>query len=240
MRISFIVPALLLFVLSSCRYFGGERISGDGHVVTQQRNTDGFNSVDVSGGIKVHIRQEGTSSVKVEADQNLMEYIDVYNDGSTLVIKEREGYNLNPSKDIVVYVAAPVFRNIEVSGACAIIGDNTISGTEELSMHVSGAGDIVMQVAVPEVRAEISGSGSITLKGQAADFSAHVSGAGDVKCFDLITDHTKLDLSGASEVEVTANKQLNVDASGAASVQYRGNASVNQHISGAGSVKKVG
>jgi hypothetical protein len=240
MRISYTVLALGLFTLSSCRYFGGEHISGNGHVVTRQRNADSFNSVDVSGGIKVHVRQDPSSSVKVEADENLMEYIDVYNDGNTLVIKERQGYNLDPSKDIVVYVAAPVFREIEVSGACDIVGDNTISGNEALSMHVSGAGDIIMQVALPKVNAEISGSGSINLKGQATDFSAHVSGAGGVKCFDLITENTKLDLSGASEVEVTANRQLDIDASGASTVEYKGNANVSQNISGAGSVKKVG
>ncbi len=240
MRISFFVLTLSLFILSSCRYFGGERIIGDGHVVTQQRSVGAFNSVDVSGAVQVHVRQEATSSVNVQTDQNLMEYLDVYNDGNTLVIKEKSGFNLKPSKNIVVYIAAPVFKDIEVSGACDIVGDNTISGSEALSMHVSGSGDIVMTVAVPSVSAEISGSGSINLKGQAADFSARVSGSGDVRCFDLVTDNTKLDLSGASEVEVTANKQLEVDASGASSVRYKGNAHVSQSISGAGSVKKVG
>ena len=102
MRISYIVVFAALFAFSSCRYFGGERISGDGHIVSQQRTAGNFNSVDVSGGIKVHVRKDAAASVKVEADQNLMEYIDVSTDGSTLVIKERQGYNLNQSKDIVV------------------------------------------------------------------------------------------------------------------------------------------
>ncbi len=240
MRISHLFLALSIVALSSCRYFGGERISGDGRVVTQQKTAGNFNSVDVSGGIKVHVRQDATSSVKVEADQNLMEYIDVYNDGNTLVIKEKDGFNLNPSKDIVVYVSAPVFKEIEVSGACDIIGENTISGNEDLNMRVSGSGDIIMEVALPKVSAKISGSGSINLKGQATDFTAHVSGSGDVKCFDLVTDNTKLDLSGSSDAEVTANKQLNIEASGSSSISYKGNASVSQSISGSGSVKKVG
>jgi hypothetical protein len=97
-----------------------------------------------------------------------------------------------------------------------------------------------MEVALPKVYAEISGSGSINLKGQATDFSAHVSGSGDVKCFDLVTDVTELNLSGSSDAEVTANKQLNIDASGSSSISYKGNASVSQNISGSGSVKKVG
>ena len=240
MRISYIALAIGLFFLSSCRYFGMERIHGDGHIVTRQRTTDAFHSVDVSGAIKVHIRQEAASTLKIEADQNLMEYIETYTEGNTLVIKEREGINLDPSKDIVVYLSAPAFKEIEVSGACDIIGDSPITGNDELNMHVSGSGDIVMQVALPRVSAEISGSGSINLKGQAQQFSAHVSGAGDVKCFELVTDHTELDLSGASEVEITANKQLDIEASGASSVEYRGGATVSQNISGAGSVKKVG
>ncbi|MGZ3838776.1 MAG: head GIN domain-containing protein [Flavisolibacter sp.] len=240
MRVSFLASVFIVFLFSSCRYFGGERISGNGHVVTQERGAGSFNSVHVSGGIKVHIRQDSVSSLKVEADQNLMEYIDVYNDGSTLVIKEKEGFNLNPTKNIVVYATAPIFKDIEVSGACDIIGDGPIRGNEALSMHVSGSGDMVMQVDLPRISAEISGSGSIRLTGQATNFSAEVSGSGDVKCFDLITDNTDLDLSGSSDVEVTANKQLKVDASGSSSVQYKGNASVNQSISGSGSVKKVG
>ena len=58
MRISNIILATVIISLSSCRYFGGERVYGDGHIVTQQRNTGSFEKVDVSGGIKVHVRQE--------------------------------------------------------------------------------------------------------------------------------------------------------------------------------------
>jgi hypothetical protein len=72
------------------------------------------------------------------------------------------------------------------------------------------------------------------------DFNASVSGQGDVKCFDLVTENTSLDISGGSDVEISANKQLNIEASGSSSVRYKGNASVSQNISGAGSVKKVG
>jgi hypothetical protein len=240
MRISNIVLAIVIISISSCSYFGGERVYGDGHIVTQQRNTGGFEKVDVSGGIKVHVRQEASPSVKLELDQNLMEYIDVYTEGNTLVIKEKQGYNVQATKDIIVYVAAPVFKDIDVSGACDIIGDNTITGNQELNLHVSGSGDIIMEVALPKLSAEISGSGSINIKGQATNFSAHVSGSGDVKCLDLSTDVTELDLSGSSDAEVNANKQLNIEASGSSSITYKGNASVNQNISGSGSVKKIG
>lgn len=240
MKVLYTLSALILLLLSSCRFFGGEHISGDGHIIVQQKNTDAFNSVAASGGIKVHIRQEATQGVKIESDQNLLQYIDVYTDGNVLVIKEKNGYNLDPTKDIIAYVSAPVFKDIDVSGACDIIGDNSISGNDELSMHVSGSGDIRMHVNFPKVNTDISGSGSVVLTGQVTYFNAQVSGSGDIKCFDLITDNTKLDLSGSSEAEVTANKQLDIEASGSSNISYKGMASVSQKISGSGSVKKVG
>jgi hypothetical protein len=229
-----------LFMTSSCQFLGGQRIYGDGHITTQDRNIGSFNSVDVGGNFKVHVRQDATSSVKIEADQNLMQYIDVYVEGNTLRIEPKHGYNLDASKDIVAYVSAPAFKSIEASGACDIISENTISGNEELSVSVSGSGDITMDVNVPKLNTDISGNGTASIKGQAADFSATVSGSGDVKCMDLVTDNTKLDLSGSSDAEVTANKKLDVEISGSAHVKYKGNASVNQDVSGSGKVEKVG
>lgn len=228
------------FVLASCHYFMGERVSGNGHITSQQRNIGSFSGVDASGQVIVHVRQDASPSVKIETDENLQELIEVYTSGNTLVIRTKQGFNIDPSKDIVAYVSAPVFKDIDLSGQCDIIGDSPLSGTEPLSMHVSGQGDIELEVNIPKVSTEISGQGNVKLKGQVTDFSASVSGQGDVKCFDLVTENTSLDISGGSDVEVTANKQLTIEASGASSVRYKGNASVSQNISGAGSVKKVG
>jgi hypothetical protein len=239
MRKLYLALSACLLILSSCGLFG-QRIRGNGHITSQQKNVGSFNSVDVSGAVKVHIRQDGSSSVKLETDENLFEFLEVYTDGNKLVIKEKNGYNLDPTKDIVAYISAPSFADIDVSGACDIIGDSPITGTSALSMHVSGSGSITMEINLPKVSTDISGSGSVNLKGQATDFNAEVSGSGDIKCFDLVTDNTSIDLSGSSGAEVNANKKLDIEISGSADVQYKGSANVNQSISGSGSVKKVG
>jgi hypothetical protein len=235
-----LLAAPLALLLTSCHFFMGERISGNGHITTRQREVGSFNSVDVSGSVKVHIRQDASTSVKLETDENLMEYMEVFTEGNTLVIRSKQGFNLDPSKDIIAYVSAPSYKDIDVSGACDIIGDGAITGSDELHLSVSGSGGITMQVNLPKLNTEISGSGSIQLTGQATDFKAEVSGSGDVKCFDLVTDNTSLDISGGADVEVNVNKQLTIESSGSSSVQYKGNASVSQNTSGSGSVKKVG
>ena len=231
---------LIVIIFSSCRFFGGERISGNGHVTAQDRSVGSFNSIDAEGSVKVHLKQDASSSVRIETDENLQQYLDVYTNGSTLVIKTKEGYNLSPSRDIVVYTSAPVYKSIDVSGSCDILGDNNISGNDALAMQVSGSGKIDVQVSVPKVSADVSGSGDVLLKGTAKEFEGSISGSGTIKAFDLTTDNTKLDISGGADAEITANQKLDVHVSGSGDVKYKGNASVSQEISGSGSVKKVG
>ena len=230
---------LVVMIFSSCRFFGGERISGNGKITTQDRSVGSFNSIDASGSVKVHIKQDPSAAVRIETDENLQPYVEVYTNGNTLVIKSKEGFNLSPTKDVVVYTSAPVYKSIDVSGASDILGDNNITGTEVLEMQVSGSGKIDAQVSVPKVSAHVSGSGDVFLKGASKEFEGSVSGSGSIKAFDLATDETKLDLSGAADAEVTANQKLDVQVSGSGDVKYKGNASVSQSISGSGSVKKV-
>src|SRR5882762_2395088 len=115
-----------------------------------------------------------------------MQYIEVFQEGDKIYVKEKSGFNLQPSGDINVYVASPVFSRISASGACDIIGQNKISNSEDLSLHVSGAGDIKMEVDAPRLAAEVSGSGSITLKGQTKDVSLDLTGAGHAHCYELL------------------------------------------------------
>lgn len=238
MRILLSLLASIVF-LTSCHFMGGERVTGNGHISSQQKNTETFNRVSVSGEVKVHVRQDAANSVRIETDDNLMPYIEVSTKGNTVTIRTKEGYNLDPSKEIIAYVSAPSFENIDVSGACDIIGDSPITGTTSLTMDVSGDGEIVMDVQVPKVSTTISGSGAVTLKGKATDFEAAINGSGKIKCFDFETDNSKIDLSGSADAEITANKVLNVSVSGDGEVKYKGAANVSQNISGSGSVKKV-
>ena len=96
---------LTILLFSSCSYVGGKRIRGDGNVISQDRTAGQFNNVDVSGAIDVYIKQDSAQQgVKVEADANLQELVEVYEQNGTLYISPRDNYNLRPSKAIKVFV----------------------------------------------------------------------------------------------------------------------------------------
>lgn len=230
---------LALFVFTSCRQVFGKRIRGNGNVKTETRSAGQFSNINVSGNINVYVSQDSVSSLKVEADENLQEYIIIENDGGTLDIHSRSGYNLKPSKHIKVYISNNDFEKFSASGACDIFTENRITGREAITINLSGASNVNMDVKAPRVEAKLSGAGNITLKGETRDFEADGSGSTDFKCFDLMAENTKVSLSGAGNAEVFASVKLDVHVSGAADVKYKGNATVSQQVTGAGSVKKV-
>ncbi len=203
-----------------------------------QRNTYTFTNLDVSGAVTVRLKQETPGGVRVETDENLMEYLEVKVDGKTLVIQPRNGYNLDPSKDLTVYVSASRFNDLDASGASKIISEGPITG-DEMNVNASGASEILMQVKLSKFTSELSGASTLKLTGDVARFATESSGASKIMCFDLKTEEAKLNISGASEAEISAEKELNIEASGASNVEYRGNANINQKSSGASNVKKV-
>ncbi len=234
-----ILSILFSILLSSCHFFGGKRIRGNGKITTQNRTVNAFTSVDVRGAIDVYVKQDSVVSVKIEADENLLEYVQVTVDGSTLDIREEKGYNLKSAKGIKVYVSGPSFKHFEASGACDIYSENQINSTEPISIDLSGACDVKMELKTPAIDVDLSGAGKITLKGETKDFDVDGSGSTNVRCFELMTENTRVEMSGAGDAEVFASLKLDVHVSGAADVKYKGNAAVSQKISGAGSVKKV-
>jgi hypothetical protein len=237
MRKYYLLALITFLTLTSCRFLG-KRIHGNGVIKTEERPVSPFKEVDAAGNIQLIVRQGDLKPVKLEGDENILSYIEVIQDGDHITIKTKENVNLVPTGDLKIYVTSPTYKSIEVSGSSDIIGDNKITSTDELSLEASGSGDIKMEVDAPKITAGISGSGTISLKGQAKDLDINLSGAGHAYCYDLMTENTNVDISGAGSAQIYASVKLSAEISGAGSINYKGNASVSQQISGAGSINK--
>lgn len=233
----FAICAAILF--SSCHYFHGRRINGNGNVITQVRDHSNFSGVDVSSAIHLYVKQDSSFSVKVETDENLQQYIIIDEENGILHIRQADNTNLDATGKIKVHVSAPLFRELEASGACHITSENTLSAPDAINVHVSGASDAKLDMKAPKVSADMSGASDITLRGETRELSIEGSGASHARCFDLMTENADIDISGASSADVFASVKLEADASGASHIKYKGNPTVNSKTSGAGSIKKA-
>jgi len=229
--------SLVIFV-GGCREIAGERVKGSGHVITENRSISGFNNIDVSGAIDVYVRQDSSTSVKVEADDNILEYIEIHTDGSTLEIYTENNIRLRPSNKIKVYVSNPNYKEIQVSGASSVRCENEITSADVLEVGLSGASEGRLELNAPKISVHLTGASNASVKGKTKDFEGSASGASEIRGFDLLSENANVNASGASHIEIFASVKIDGDASGASSVNYKGNAQSNVGKSGASSVNK--
>jgi len=229
---------VILVFASGCREIAGRRVKGSGHIISENRTASGFNSIDVSGAIDVYVKQDSTTSVKVETDDNILEYVEVHTEGSTLEIYTEGNIRLRPSGKIKVYISNPQYKDLQVSGASSIRGENEITSSEALHVEISGESEGRLELNAPKVSVNLTGASNASIKGKTKDFEGGASGASEIRGFDLLTENADVDASGASSIEIYASVRIAGQASGASSVNYKGNAQANVEKSGASSVNK--
>lgn len=240
MRNAWLLFLSLPFFIASCDGIGGKRVHGDGNVHSDDRSVSAFKILDLRVNADVFISTGDHAAVKLEGDDNLLKFIEVEQSGERVTIRSREGFNLVPTNDLKVYITTPVVDKINASCACNIESQNKLTSPDGLQMHMSGAGNIKLEVDAPRVEAGLSGAGNITLKGTTKDVKLNLSGAGNAHCYELLAENTDVDISGFGSAEVYASVKLSASVSGAGSVDYKGNATdIEKHVSGAGEVRKA-
>ena len=235
----FFVILLGACLVFSCRFIGGKRVKGNGNVETEQRTVSTFDGVVSHGSFDITVVTGDAHSVKIEADENLLQYIDTDVEGGNLTITTRRGYNLRPRGELKVTVTAPHFNELSSHGSGNIKGGNPIRGTEKTKLHLSGSGNINVDLEAPAVDAEIAGSGNISVSGNTKQFTSKIYGSGDIQAANMNTEEGKVEIAGSGNVEISASQKLDVNIMGSGGVKYRGDAQVNTSIAGSGSVSRV-
>jgi hypothetical protein len=238
MKKVFLFAAIIVILFSGCRYVTGQRIRGNGNVRTEERTPGSFNSVASHGSFNVYV-STGNPSVKIEAEDNLLPYIETYVEGSVLNVETKENFWLRPSRQIKIYVSSPDFKSIQSHGSGDIIGMSKIIDSSKLELGVHGSANIKMDVNAPDIDAEINGSGDINLSGETKTFNGEIRGSGNVKAMDLKTEDATVRIYGSGNADIFASVKLDVHVAGSGDVNYKGNAQVSSSIAGSGRVKKV-
>ncbi len=200
-----------------------------------------FNTIKVSSGIDIYLSQSDKISAAVSAtDASSKEGIKTVVENGVLSIyyDGDKGWS-KKNKKLRAYISFVDLKKIDAAGACdvAIVGLLT---TESLDLKMSGACDFNGAVKVNTLNINLSGASDIRVSGTANTVNIISSGASDVKGFSLITDVCTVKVSGASDVNITVNKELTANATGASDVNYKGSAVIKDvYTSGASSVAKT-
>ncbi|HTD98599.1 MAG TPA: head GIN domain-containing protein [Mucilaginibacter sp.] len=206
----------------------------------QKREVSGFTTVASAGPFSVHIKLDGTESLRLEADANVINDIETVVENSTLKIKfkNRDNQHNNPGK-IDVYVTAKSLNGLINSGSGTMKVDGTINASD-FKVVLSGSGNVSTSVKSDELKAVISGSGSINLDGSTGGADMVVTGSGQIHGKGLKTQSAKIVITGSGDVYLIADKSVSAHITGSGSVVYSGNANVvDTRYTGSGRVTKA-
>jgi hypothetical protein len=185
---------------------------GSGNVTTQHYDLSDFTSISASQGFNVVITQGSSYSVKVAADDNIQQYVDVHKSGSTLYVGLKSGFGISTTQ-LKVEVTMPNLTNLQLSGGSQASGQNLT---------------LVINLGI-----DFSGGSRAILTGQAVDLTVSGSGGSNINLQDLQVQNARVDLSGGSQCKVNASGSLDVNLSGGSQLQYKGNPTMgSQDISG--------
>jgi hypothetical protein len=196
------------------------------------------------------VLSQGTDgSLKIEADEVMLPEIISEVQDETLIIGIREDWITRVGKmfssffsstddKVTYYVSFVELESISISGKCTMECDQL--STEKFKLSVSGLGRMDIQALhCDTLEVGISGRGEFSASGRADHQVIRISGSGDYKAPELVSQNTRVVISGQGNAEINVQESLDITISGLGQVNYRGRPKLRQVISGLGKSKKV-
>jgi len=254
-------------VIMSCRFpFSAPElpalIEGSGTVISEHREVQDFDRIQLTGAGDVIITQGQVELVTVEADDNLLPYIETEVRAGKLILgftDEVAAKSIRPSQVIKFYVNLIDINGLEISGAGDIHSESL--NTERLKVEVGGASDIIIDQLITEqfdivvngssdiqierlsaqdVDLNINGSADINLSGDTYEQNISIAGSCNYLAPDLHSQLGDVAIHGIGDVTVWAVDHLTIHIPGTGTVSYYGDPVISFSDPGHGDLEHLG
>jgi Putative auto-transporter adhesin, head GIN domain len=211
-------------------------IEPSGHIITKDVSVKSFDAIRAKGLYELILSQGNGESVKIEADDNLIDLFSVTNEGSTLVIDmpELKDKNINfKNKDdhqslkLKVYVNCKNLKSLDV-GVIGNVHSETIIKSNAFEIDSKNVGNIDLKLAADKLTVYNKGVGNITLNGSATNAVIKNSGVGELEGKDLVVQTMNIDNSGVGKANVNVQKDLTIKQSFLGKVSNKGAAKTHE------------
>ncbi|HEY5731313.1 MAG TPA: head GIN domain-containing protein [Anaerolineales bacterium] len=238
----------------------GRKVRGSGNVINEDRSVSEFNKVDKSGRGNLIIELGDEETLRIEAEDNLIEYIETHVSNHTLEISIRADIDMEPTEEIRYYLTVKSLEAITVSGfgtvsipaleADRFSVDITSFGgvmigdleTSSLSVDINSFGGVnIENLKAERLSVNISGAGNLVIHGGRVDKQeVNISSLGDYEASELASDDADVHLSNLGSATVRVRDHLRIEISSKGAVHYYGDPEVDANVSGPGEVKQAG
>ena len=189
-------------------------IQGSGNIISESRELNNFTSIILLGSIDVNIKTSESNNCVVVADDNLIPYI------KTEVVNNKLNISLNESysseEKLVVNINTPNYDEVSLSGS----GNINILDFKNNNLSLN-----------------ISGSGNITGNGEVETLVVKINGSGNLMSKEIKSKSATITINGSGDGEVFASDSISAKINGSGNIEYFGNPeNVDSIINGSGDI----
>lgn len=228
-----------LIICFSITVFAQNQIRGNGDLtrITRTIDTD-FNGLKGYGSIEI-IVENGNHDGKViiEAESNILEYIQTEVNDGMLFIQLKNGHNYNLKKPIKVSFNSNQLSEIYSLGS-GNISTHSIQNVKEFYASAKGSANLNLKINSEKAKIEGMGSGKFHLSGETNSLEIFTRGSGTVNAYELKANDINIKKIGSGDTKVNCNGILTVDSRGSGNIFYTGlTKDINSKTLGSGKVK---
>ena len=240
--ILWLVSAVVVASSLACTVSGMELggIRGSGRVVEEVREVSAFTGVELAtwGNLTIEVGEK--EELRIQAEDNVIEYLETRVDGDMLEIKTRPGIALMSVEPVNFFLTVKELDTIVVSGSGDVRGPDLEADRIEVAIY--GSGDVELgDLDADAVELKVIGSGDMDVTGvRAREQSINISGSGDVDVGTVQADSVDVRIPGSGELDVFAGEvgEQSVAISGSGDYRAKGmeSSQAQVRINGSGSV----
>lgn len=217
----------------------GETVRGSGNVIEETREISNVTGVELATLGNLVIEVGDTESLRIEAEDNLMEYFESEVRGGKLRIRTKEGVRLNATRPVNYYLTVFSLDTIVITSSGDIQAPDLEA--EQFSITISSSGDLQMgNLNANNLDVTISSSGDLDIAGgQVQRQNVSISSSGSYTAPDLESAMADVRLSSSGSATIWVQDNLRVNLSSSGDVRYRGNPTVDATMTSSGEVIQV-
>jgi hypothetical protein len=209
------------------KYDDKDRIEGSGNVITKDISVKSFDELDASGVFNLQLSQGDKETLRIEADDNLMDLFIVENEGSTLKIKMKKNSNFNSKKQLKVYITFKTLKSMNLGMVGGTSSDDKLKFTD-LKLKNQSVGSVSLNMTLQTLNMENQSVGSVKLEGSAENAIVKNNSVGSINAGNFVVQKMDIENNGVGSATVNAEKELKYSDSFLGKVSNRGNATVKK------------
>jgi hypothetical protein len=167
-----------------------------------------FTKIKTDGIGSIAIKVGGTNKVIVEAEDNIIPLLEVYVEGSTLVISQKSSFRTTKTVHYVIELTTETLQAMHAltshGSASVTVADESIRFAQRFHLHCTGSCNVRFSDALSDAK------------------TVHITshGGGHIKCETLHADELEIASTGSGSIEVdtTSVKNVHIDTKGSGQI----------------------